>query len=472
MLPKIIQGGMGAGVSNWRLANAVARLGQMGVVSGTALDVIVSRRLQDGDDGGHMRRAIAHFPFREMAGRVLARHFVEGGRPAGTPYRAIPMFARTGTSRDLVELCIVANFAEVWLAREGHDGPIGINYLEKIALPVLPSMYGSMLAGVTAVLMGAGIPIRAPGILDAFALHGPAEYPLSVTGSVAGDDTMMRFSPSDYFEGVPLPMARPAFYPIIASNTLAITLVRKANGRVDGFIIEAPTAGGHNAPPRGKPALSPAGEPVYGERDVVDLAKMRELGLPFWLAGGRGTAEGLRDALANGAAGIQVGTAFAYCDESGLETATKERILKLAASGGARVFTDPIASPTGFPFKVVQLEGTLSSADQYLARTRICDLGYLREPFRKEDGSTGYRCASEPVTQYLAKGGTEEAAQGRKCLCNALMADIGLGQTRAGGITEKTLVTSGDDVADTARFLAPGASSYTAADVVARLLGA
>ena len=283
---------------------------------------------------------------------------------------------------------------------------------------------------------------------------------------------MMRFSPSDYFEGVPLPMARPAFYPIIASNTLAITLVRKANGRVDGFIIEAPTAGGHNAPPRGKPALSPAGEPVYGERDVVDLAKMRELGLPFWLAGGRGTAEGLRDALANGAAGIQVGTAFAYCDESGLETATKERILKLAASGGARVFTDPIASPTGFPFKVVQLEGTLSSADQYLARTRICDLGYLREPFRKEDGSTGYRCASEPVTQYLAKGGTEEAAQGRKCLCNALMADIGLGQTRAGGITEKTLVTSGDDVADTARFLAPGASSYTAADVVARLLGA
>ena len=472
MLPKIIQGGMGAGVSNWRLANAVARLGQMGVVSGTALDVIVSRRLQDGDDGGHMRRAIAHFPFREMAGRVLARHFVEGGRPAGTPYRAIPMFARTGTSRDLIELCIVANFAEVWLAREGHDGPIGINYLEKIALPVLPSMYGSMLAGVTAVLMGAGIPIRAPGILDAFALHGPAEYPLSVTGSVAGDDTMMRFSPSDYFEGAPAPMARPAFYPIIASNTLAITLVRKANGRVDGFIIEAPTAGGHNAPPRGKPALSPAGEPVYGERDIVDLAKMRELGLPFWLAGGRGTAEGLRDALANGAAGIQVGTAFAYCDESGLETATKERILKLAASGGARVFTDPIASPTGFPFKVVQLEGTLSSADQYLARTRICDLGYLREPFRKEDGSTGYRCASEPVTQYLAKGGTEEAAQGRKCLCNALMADIGLGQTRAGGITEKTLVTSGDDVADTARFLAPGASSYTAADVVARLLGA
>ena len=471
VLPQIIQGGMGAGVSNWSLANAVSRLGQLGVVSGTALDVILARRLQDGDAGGHMRRAMAAFPFPGMAGRVLAKYFVEGGRPEGAPYRAIPMYARTGSARELVELCIVANFVEVFLAREGHDGPVGINYLEKIQLPVLPSIYGAMLAGVAAVLMGAGIPIRVPGILDHFVPHEAAEYPLAITGSVEGDDTLMRFNPSDWIEGVAPPLKRPLFLPIIASNTLALTLHRKANGRVDGFIIEGPTAGGHNAPPRGKPALSAAGEPVYGDRDVVDLAKLRELGLPFWLAGGRGTAEGLQDALASGAAGVQVGTAFAYCDESGLDTATKARVLALARTGGAHVFTDPVASPTGFPFKVVQLEGTMSSEAEYLARTRICDLGYLREPYRKEDGATGYRCASEPVAQYVAKGGGEENAQGRKCLCNALMADIGIGQTR-GGIAEKTLVTSGDDVADVARFLRPGATSYSAADVVARLLEA
>ena len=469
VLPTIIQGGMGAGVSNWTLANAVSRLGQLGVVSGTALDVILSRRLQDGDAGGHMRRAIAAFPFPEMAGRVLAKHFVEGGRPEGAAYRAIPMYARTGSARELIELCVVANFVEVFLAREGHDGPVGINYLEKIQLPVLPSVYGAMLAGVAAVLMGAGIPIRVPGILDRFALHEAAEYPLAITGSVEGDDIAMRFSPSDWIEGAPPPLIRPLFLPIIASNTLAITLQRKANGRVDGFIIEAPTAGGHNAPPRGRPALSSAGEPVYGEKDVVDLAKMRDLGLPFWLAGGRGTAEGLHDALESGAAGIQVGTAFAYCDESGLDTATKARVLKLAAAGGAHVFTDPVASPTGFPFKVVQLDGTMSSEAEYLKRTRICDLGYLREPYRREDGSTGYRCASEPVAIYVSKSGTEDNAQGRKCLCNALMADIGLPQRR-GGLAEKTLVTSGDDVADVARFLRPGAASYTAADVIGRLL--
>jgi len=48
-LPKIIQGGMGAGVSDWRLARAVSRTGQLGVVSGVALDQIFARRLQDGD---------------------------------------------------------------------------------------------------------------------------------------------------------------------------------------------------------------------------------------------------------------------------------------------------------------------------------------------------------------------------------------------------------------------------------------
>ena len=470
-LPRIIQGGMGVGVSSWRLASAVSRLGEMGVVSGTALDVVLSRRLQDGDPGGHMRRAIARFPFSGMAGRVLARHFVDGGKAPDAPYRPVPMHAHAGSARELVELCIVANFVEVFLAREGHDGPVGINYLEKIQLPVLPSAYGAMLAGVAAVFVGAGIPARFPGVLDRFASHGAAEYPLAVTGAREGDDAALRFAPADWTEGTPGPLPRPAFYPIVSSHVLAASLARKANGRVDGFVVEGPTAGGHNAPPRGRPPLSATGEPVYGERDAVDLAKMREIGLPFWLAGGRGTADGLKQALADGAAGIQVGTAFAYCEESGLDAETRAHVLHLARSGEARIFTDPSASPTGFPFKVVQLPGSLSEDAEYVARKRICDLGYLREAFRREDGTTGYRCASEPVAHYVAKGGAEEDAEGRKCLCNALLADVGLGQIREGGIVERTLVTSGDDVTDVAQFLKPGKETYSAADVLERLLG-
>src|SRR5450755_1992217 len=78
--PIIIQGGMGAGVSDWRLANAVSRLGQLGVVSGTALDQILARRLQDGDEGGHMRRALAAFPMTAMAERIRDKYYIAGGR--------------------------------------------------------------------------------------------------------------------------------------------------------------------------------------------------------------------------------------------------------------------------------------------------------------------------------------------------------------------------------------------------------
>ncbi len=78
-LPPIIQGGMGIGVSGWRLARAVSQCGQLGVVSGTALDSVLVRRLQDGDFGGHLRRAMAMFPIPGIAADVLRRYF----RPQG-----------------------------------------------------------------------------------------------------------------------------------------------------------------------------------------------------------------------------------------------------------------------------------------------------------------------------------------------------------------------------------------------------
>ena len=111
---------------------------------------------------------------------------------------------------------------------------------------------------------------------------------------------MMRFDPAEFAEG-PLPVLhRPKFLAIVSSNTLATTMLRRASGRVDGLVIESATAGGHNAPPRGKLQLNAAGEPVYGERDQVNIAELRNLGVPFWLAGGYGNAEKLREALRAG----------------------------------------------------------------------------------------------------------------------------------------------------------------------------
>lgn len=471
-LPKIIQGGMGAAVSHWRLAQAVSRLGQLGVVSGTALDQILARRLQCGDHDGQVRHALSHFPFPKMAQRILDTYFIPGGKAATTPFKHTGMHTFEG-KRSLQELCIAGNFVEVFLARQHHDHPVGINYLEKIQMPHLPSLYGAMLAGVAVVIIGAGLPLEIPGVISSLVQHQPASYSLYVTGTKPGARYVMQFDPSAFHEGAGslAPLQRPQFLPIISSHALAGILIRKSNGPLDGFVIEGPLAGGHNAPPRGALTLSSSGEPVYGPRDVVDLKSMRDLGLPFWLAGSYGSAEGLKSALAEGAAGIQVGTAFALCTESGLTTDIRRALIRKALAGKARVFTDPLASPTGFPFKVAELEGTLSDAEIYRQRRRLCDLGFMRQAYLREDGTLGYRCAAEPEVAYVAKGGRAEDTVGRKCLCNSLVSNVGMPQALPDGTQELPLVTLGDDLVNVGRFCVGGSPDYSAADAIRVLLG-
>src|ERR1700692_826948 len=218
--PVIIQGGMGAGVSSWRLARAVSRLGQLGVVSGTAIDQILPRRLQEGDPGGHIRRGLGRFPFPKMAERIWEAYYISGGKMENQPYKSLPKHS-LGNPRELIELCIVANFVEVSLAREGHDHLVGINFLEKIQIPHLPSLYGAMLAGVGYVLMGAGIPLKIPGVIDRLADHSRATYPFHVTGAHEGEDTFLTFVPADFMErGLPT-LSRPQFLAIVSSNVLA-----------------------------------------------------------------------------------------------------------------------------------------------------------------------------------------------------------------------------------------------------------
>jgi NAD(P)H-dependent flavin oxidoreductase YrpB (nitropropane dioxygenase family) len=467
--PVIIQGGMGVAVSNWRLARAVSRLGALGVVSGTLLAVILARRLAEGDPDGHMRHALANLPLPGVATRVLERHFVPGGRAPGSAFEPISM-PTLQPGRALLELTVAANFVEVFLAKEGHNGPVGINLLEKIQLATLPSLYGAMLAGVDYVLMGAGIPRAIPGVLDRFAAGEPGELKIDVAGATSGEEFVTRFDPREFRPGPGPRLRRPYFLAIVSSATLALTLAKKSNGRVDGFVVEGAVAGGHNAPPRGPLQLSPAGEPIYGPRDVPDLEKIRELGLPFWLAGAQARPEKLAEARRLGAAGIQVGTAFAFCAESGIAPALKRAAIHASRMGTARIFTDPAASPTGFPFKIVDLPGTLSDPGAYAARERICDLGYLRQPYRKSDGDIGYRCAAEPVEDYVRKGGIAADTSGRKCLCNGLVATVGLEQSRAGAL-ELPLVTAGDEISELARLVRSGEDEYRAEDVLNYLRG-
>ena len=467
-LPRIIQGGMGAGVSNWQLARAVAIEGQLGVVSGIAMEVIIAQRLAAGDSGGHIRRALAAFPDQEIAERMVRSYYSDS-----VFERALARWPRPHRLVDpdaLLQETIVATFVEIFLAKEGHDNPIGINLLTKIQLPTLAGLYGAMLAGVDYVIMGAGIPREVPAILDRLAHHEDVSMSIQVEGASADDDFRVHLSPRRLIRNLPPELNRPWFFPIVSSNLLATMMVRKASGRVDGLVVEGPTAGGHNAPPRGPLALDANREPVYGPKDEVDVPRLAELGLPFYLAGGWGLAGRLREALGLGATGVQVGTAFAFCRESGLLASLKELALYKAAKGFGKVVTDALASPTGFPFKVLSIDGTMSELGEYLSRPRACNLGFLQHLFKKENGAVGYRCPAEPEATWVAKGGAPEQVEGRKCLCNGLLANLGLAPEHASGYLEKPLITVGNAFEQLRELIRAYGESYSARDVIAYLM--
>ena len=451
MFPQIIQGGMGVGASSWKLAAAVSRAGYLGILSGTALASLLARALQKGDEDGCFRWALGLFPFPRVALEVMKRYFVKDS--------AVPM-PSLNPSQEFIALTICANFAFVKLAKEGHNGPIFINYLEKIQMPHIYSILGAMLAGVDGIVMGAGIPDQVPSVIEAILAGEKVRYRIHVSGE-KGEDVYMEFDPKEFFGGELPKMERPVFFPIVTSDTLATRLAtRTIPGKIDGFIVEAPTAGGHNAPPRGQVVLNEKGEPVYGSRDEVNWVKMKELGIPFWIAGSVAFPEALQKALELGASGVQVGSIFASCEESDILSELKGCIRHSWQEGCLEVRTDPIASPTGYPFKVAQLPGTLSEKWLYDSRDRVCNMGYLREVVRV-CGKLILRCPAEPVQNFIAKGGDEADTVGRMCLCNGLSAAVGARDT------ETPVVTLGDDVS----FLAKLPKGYTAADAIRYLLG-
>ena len=464
-LPVIIQGGMGIAVSNWELAKTVSLQGQLGVVSGTAIDNVLARRLQDGDKSGNMRRALAAFPNQEIVKKILDKYFIEGGKSAEASYVMVPKITLE-QKRDAQEILIVANFVEVWLAKEGHDGLIGINFLHKIQMTTAASVLGAMLAGVDYIIMGAGIPRELPKLIRQIAKLEVGSVPVDVIGGSAVQTTI---NPLDFIPAG-TKIKRPKFLAIISVDVLGTYLARDEETRPDGFIIEHNSAGGHNAPPRGKWEFDENGEPIYGPKDIADIEKMKKLELPFWLAGTYGSPERVKAALEQGAAGVQVGTLFAISNHSGFSDKTRKQLIEKLKSNTLEVKTDVLASPTSFPIKIAKLEGHTSTAEGFAARPKLCDLGYLREPAISETGRTIYRCPSEPDDQFIKKGGAVEDIDGRKCLCNGLMSNIGLPQVRKDGYVEAPIVTLGSDIEGAKVLLKSHPDGYGADDAVKWLL--
>ena len=509
---QLIQGGMGVYVSNWRLARAVAMEKPgitAGTVSGTALDVVYTRLLQLGDPGGHIRRAFSAFDtqFRTQIGRrLLGQYYIEGGKPPGARYKNAPIHtARPANNRstipmpdspdaaveltlnaETIELIIITAFAEVWLAKQGHGGLIFINFLNKVELPLIYAMYGAMLAGVDGIVVGAGNPEGLPAICTALAYHEPVSYQIPVLYRESGETFTLPFDPSQVADGAlaQAPLPKPAFLAIVSLENLVIALAQSPTGAPDGFIIEHHTAGGHNAGPQGPLRKDALGQPVYSEMDEPDLAAIRQVGLPFWLAGGYGSREKLVQARALGAAGIQAGSVFALTEESGMKPAYRTAILKAlkdSADDEALVQTT-LYSPTGYPFKVVQLPGTLSEDSVFDSRRRVCDIGLLQQRGLGKPDQHGMRrlfqrCPAAPAEDYIRKRGLPRNMEGKRCLCNGLLACVGLGQAGLpvmdgsdSSSEEPAIVTLGNHLDGIRRLSRNGQTLYWARDVVADIL--
>jgi NAD(P)H-dependent flavin oxidoreductase YrpB (nitropropane dioxygenase family) len=514
---KLIQGGMGVYVSNWRLARAVAMEKPgitAGTISGTGLDVVYVRLLQLGDPGGHVRRALTAFDtlFGVSIGKkILDRYFINDGKAVTARFKNAPkQMVRMQNGSDsvplpiqpemrlpvtlrmeeeVIELLIATGFAEVWLAKQGQGTPnidesrIFINFLHKIELPLIPTLFGAMLAGVDGVIVGAGNPDGLPAICSRLANLSPVTSELSVLYRESGETFQITFDPRLVAGGrlAQNPLQRPAFLAIVSLENLVQALAQSQTEPPDGFIIEHHTAGGHNAGPQGPLKKDERGQPIYGAADEPDLQVIRQVGLPFWLAGGYGSREKLAQALAAGATGVQAGSVFALAEESGMKSIYRNAILnglKDRTDDPALVLTT-LFSPTGFPFKVAQLDGTLADEAIFSTRRRVCDIGLLQQRGLDKPAADGtrrlfQRCPAAPVEGFLNKRGLEHNTTDRRCLCNGLLACVGLGQVaerKGERVEEPAIVTLGNHLDGVRRLSRDGQVTYWARDVVADILG-
>lgn len=509
-IPMLIQGGLGVGVSDYGLARATALAGEkldkpvLGTVSATGVEVLMARRLQDGDPGGYMRIALAAFPNQEIADRILDKYYF-AEKPKNHRYIQAPKLKEIinpKKKQELVELSAAANFAEAYLAAhreidpevadkwwngwverrnnhnlneprvireaeeilEKHNMPIAANGLEDIQALHGPRLYGQMLAGVNFVIEGAGNPHQVPHILDLLVENKAVTYKVDLEGS-NGETLDIDFDPKWILpEGYSPRLTRPRFLAIVSSNLLATYYAKKLEG-VDGIIVEGKGAGGHSQNPRKDPdnptapmQLDENGEPVFRKKDRVNLRKIVSLGIPVWFAGSWGSPKKFAAAIEKlGAVGAQTGTQWAFCKESGMEPKLKKKVRRLAYLRKLKVFTKPFRSPTKYLFKIADVEGTHAKPEIYRARKRKCDLGHLIKFRRDENGNIVTGCPAAP-------GGEGNWI----CLCNALARTAGYGEVDKFG-EEKPIVTSGKDTSFLPEIMEDEDDDYTAERVVKRM---
>jgi NAD(P)H-dependent flavin oxidoreductase YrpB (nitropropane dioxygenase family) len=447
--PIIVLGGMGVDISSKRLAGAVASSGEFATLSETGGAIRIARVLQDGDPDGHVRESLQSFPNQEMVAYALGKFYQESGRleklrkKAGKLYRPVPKYeienrADPRVGVPLVEMLTVLDaFEQVVTARRlaGGRGFIGMNGLGKIPLPTAAALYGAMLGGADYTARGAGAKADIPAVIDTLYAGNPLDYSIAVDYVPAGSrwqHAAAHFDPAPYGG---TPASKPEFWAI--AGTVAGAQHYIDNGAA-AIVDERRIAGGHNMPD-GIP------EDPY--------EAFLELGVPVVLAGG--AARAYADVERMGGAGVQIGSLFAVTQESGMSPLERGKVVMSALLGKLRVHSNKGVSPTGYPFEVAEVDGTLSDPEVYQARTRVCDLSVLRTPYVNADGEIGWRCPADDSDKMSGRFRGPFAAKKigeAACLCNGLFASAGMPQidlTR--GTKEPSIITLGENAGNDIR---------------------
>lgn len=258
------------------------------------------------------------------------------------------LMAQIGRSRDravIEQANLVALDREIRAAREisGGRGMIAVNVMRAV------SQYADYVrqacrSGADAIVVGAGLPFDLPELT--------ADYP------------------------------EVALVPILSEARAIGLLVKKwqRKGRLpDAIVIEHPRyAGGH----LGAAKLDDVGDARFDFAQVLPAARrlFEDMGIPpipLIVAGGINSPEKLRQALALGAAAVQVGTPFAVAAEGDAHPDFKR---VLASAGPEDIVT--FMSVAGLPARAVRtpwLAGYLEKEAVLLRRAkqrRACTLGW------------------------------------------------------------------------------------------------
>lgn len=487
---EVLLGGMGVGISSPELAKAVALAGKgrtAGITSATVAAHMAMSKLVN-EDSGYLRALDAFEKLIPEAGAYIREWVSEKMRNKCMPI-GIPLYSRSISPRR-TWANIFGGFAVTFLASEGHEYPIGVNVLEKVQHPHLEHFMGVLLAfslrspnALSFIIAGAGLPWQFPRVLRDLAQFRSATYEVDCLvvkdGKEARSTRQEVFTLSEHTAQfscetrnnlASLELTAPPVIAIVTMFTAASILEKKSDGEIAGYVVENERAGGHNAPPRDGRA--------YGPKDTMDVGKLQALHKPFWFAGDWGSPEGLKAAQDAGAVGIQCGSLFSLAEESGFLPEIKRRLVQAIENDELHVERDDRASPTGFPFNVVHLEGTTGDPDVAKDWKRSCDVGHLRVEVQDSEGKTSYRCSAEPVHNYVQKGGKEEDTVGRQCLCRQLLAAGGFEHHLRRDYRDQLIATFGlGGAAQVARFLKHSGTTstrmdrYTAKKVVSFLLG-